>query len=188
MCFSTVIGLAVAGISAGVSAAGASARAEYDEEVAERNAKVNKIQAQQALIRGERDAVRVGREFSQLVGRQRATFASQGFDVSVGDPVRITEETLAVGREEQFLVQYNAQLDAWAATEAAVGAIQAGRTSRFNANIAMASGIVGGARAGLSAGLAVQRALPGRAPTGVGQLTPAPATGGPFAGGATGIA
>ena len=127
------------------SAVGAQAQAGFDKKVAARTAKVHKIQAAQALMRGELDAATVGREFAQLVGRQKAVFAAQGFDVSVGDPERLTEATLAVGRQEQALVQYNAQLDAWAATEAAVGAIMVGKASQFRANIAATTaGISGG--------------------------------------------
>lgn len=101
MCFGAIVG-----------AIGAQAQGGFDQKVAERSAKIHKIQAAQALARGEMDAATVGRQFAELVGRQKAVFASQGFDVSVGDPQRITEATLAVGRQEQALVQYNAQLDA----------------------------------------------------------------------------
>lgn len=129
-----------------VSAIGAQAQGKFEQKVAQRNAKIHKIQATQALARGEMDAATVGREFAQLVGRQKAVFASQGFDVSVGDPERITEATLAIGRQEQALVQYNAQLDAWAATEAAVGAITAGEAARFRANISTVSSSVSAAQ------------------------------------------
>lgn len=145
-------------VTAGVSIAGAQAAADFDKKVAERNAKIHKIQAGQALARGEMDAATVGREFAELVGRQKAVFASQGFDVSVGDPERITEATLAVGRQEQALVQYNAQLDAWAATEAAVGAIQAGKASQFRANISSAAAGVSGVTGIVNAGISFNRA------------------------------
>ena len=159
MCFGQIVG-----------AIGAQKQARFDEQVAERTAKVHKIQAAQAIIGGEMDAARVGREFSQLVGRQRATFASQGFDVSVGDPVRLTEATLAVGRQEQGIVQYNAQLDAWAATEAAVGAIQAGKAARFRGNIAMTAGIVGGITSIGTTALALGRGFGGLNTSSVGKL------------------
>lgn len=155
-----LFGVSVAGsaISTGISIAGAQAQAGFDQKVAQRNAKIHKIQAGQALQRGEMDAATVGREFAQLVGRQKAAFAGQGFDVSAGDPNRLIESTLSLGRQEQALVQYNAQLDAWAATESAVGAIQAGKASQFRANIASTSsaisGVTGIAQAGVNFGRA----------------------------------
>jgi len=176
-----------------VSAIGAQAQGDFDQKVAQRNAKVFKIQAAQALQRGEMDAATVGREFAQLVGRQKAVLASQGFDVSVGDPERITEATLAVGRQEQALVQYNAQLDAWASTEAAVGAITAGEAAQFRANIATTAGVVSGVTGILQAGIGFRQAggfktlFGGRGGGSVGKLTPLPTTGGPFSGGLTGI-
>lgn len=178
MCFGAIVG-----------AIGAQAQAGFDKKVAERTAKIHKIQAAQALVRGEMDAATVGREFAQLVGRQKAVFASQGFDVSVGDPERLTEATLAVGRHEQALVQYNAQLDAWAATEAAIGAIQAGEASQIRANIATATGIVTGITGVAKSAVSFGRAGGfGGGGSSVGQLTPLPATGGPFAGGRRGFA
>lgn len=191
MCFGLLaaglaVGVATSAAGAGISIAGAQAQAGFDKKVAERNAKIHKIQAAQALARGEMDAATVGREFAQLVGRQKAVFASQGFDVSAGDPSRITEETLAVGRQEQALVRYNAQLDAWAATEAAVGAIQAGKASQFRANIASTAAGVRGVTGILQAGISFGRAGGFRSRgTSVGSIT---ATGGPRAGVAPGIA
>lgn len=176
MCFGQVI-----------SAIGAQQQAGFDRKVAERTAKIHKIQAAQALTRGEIDAATVGREFAQLVGRQKAVFASQGFDVSVGDPERITEATLATGRQEQTLVQYNAQLDAWAATEAAAGAIQGGKASQFRANVVSKTAGVSSVAVLVSAAAGIYR---GFRPSGtrVGSITRLPATGGPRAGGLTGIA
>jgi hypothetical protein len=193
MCFGSLFAVAAAGTSfaTGIDITGAKAQTDYDQKVAERNAKIHKMQATQALARGEMDAATVGREFAQLVGRQRATFASQGFDVSVGDPERITEATLDVGRQEQALVQYNAQLDAWAATEAAVGAIQAGKASKFRSDIQTASNVISGVAGIAQAGVSFGRAggfSSFRRSSSVGRLTPLPATGGPFAGGRTGIA
>lgn len=152
------VGLTTSAVSTGISIAGAQAQAGFDQKVAERNAKIHKIQAAQALQRGEMDAATVGREFAQLVGRQKAAFAGQGFDVSAGDPSRLIESTLAVGRQEQALVQYNAQLDAWAATESAVGAIQAGKASQFRANIASTSSAISGVTGIVSAGVNFGRA------------------------------
>lgn len=195
MCFAGAGSLVQAGGSAiggSLSALAAVSQAEYDQKVAERNAKIFKIQAGQALQRGELDAAQIGREFAQLVGRQRATFASQGFDVSAGDPVRLTEATLEVGRQEQFLAQYNAQLDAWAATEAAVGAIQAGELAKFRAQQSKISGIVGGATGGLvsigGAASNINFANIGRSTSFRSTTTRLPATGGPRAGGIGNIA
>ena len=121
MCFAGV----GAGISVATSVLTSTSQSIHGKASAARAAKIAKIQASQALQRGEMDAATVGREFSKLVGRQKAVFASQGFDVSVGDPQRITEETLAVGRNEQALVQYNAQLDAWSLMESAPEGVSA---------------------------------------------------------------
>lgn len=145
MCFGAVLG-------AGLSIASSQIQSGISKKAAARDAKILKIQAAQSLVRGEMDAATVGREFSQLVGRQKAVFASQGFDVSVGDPERIIEDTLAIGRQEQALVQYNAQLDAWAANESAAGAspLIENLQSNIPAASASGSGVPGIASAGSS--------------------------------------
>lgn len=160
MCFGSLFQVAAVGtrLTTGIDFTGTQTQADFDTKVAERNAKIHKIQATQALARGEMDAATVGREFAELVGRQKAVFAAQGFDVSVGDPGRLTEATLAIGRQEQALVQYNAQLDAWAATEAAVGAIVAGEASQFRARISTAASVVSGTSGIVSGGIGFARA------------------------------
>ena len=205
MCFAGAAGAASSGgnvvsgtVSGSVSALMDVGRSEYDQEVAARNAKIFRIQAQQALARGEADAARIGRDFAQLVGRQRATFAATGFDVGAGDPVRITEATLEISQEEQEVARYNAQLDAWAATEAAVGAVQAGKLAKFQGQVSKISGIAGGVTSGFinvggrSGGGGINLAGIGQSRN-VGKIQTRatarlPATGGPFAGGFTEVA
>lgn len=191
MCFGAIIsggqqtGASVSGLISGLAG---KEQADYEAKIAERNAKIFKIQAAQALQRGEMDAAAVGREFAQLVGRQRATFASQGFDVSVGDPERLTDATLAVGRQEQALVQYNAQLDAWAATEAAVGAIQAGKLARIRGQQSKIAGIVNITTGGLVVAGGAASKIDFSKPKLRTTTTRLPATGGPRAGGIGNIA
>ena len=181
--------------SGAVSALMDSKRADYDRKVAYRSAKIFRIQAQQALARGEGDAARIGRDFAQLVGRQRAVLASTGFEVQAGDPVRLTEATLELGREEQAVARYNAHLDAWAATEAAVGAVQAGKLAEFSGQTSKIAGIAGAATSGF-VNVGGRSGGGGINLSGIGNIgkiqtratTRVPATGGPFAGGLTGIA
>jgi hypothetical protein len=130
------------GASAGMFGAGYSAMSsisagKYAKQVAEINAQVGEIQAQDALGRGENAVVKHAMGVRTLVGAQRASLSAQGQDVN--DPstsaVDVQADAAYLSKLDQVTIRNNAAREAWGYRVQAQNAKMQGsiaETSAFN--------------------------------------------------------
>lgn len=114
------LGLVTSAIGVGVEAASArrevqaqNAAAEYNAQVAARNAELENARAVDARVRGELEVQDYRRKVSKLVGQQRATFGASGAVVDTGSPLAVTEDTEATAELDALAIQRNAAREVW---------------------------------------------------------------------------
>lgn len=170
--FTTIaLGLAIAGMATkavgDVKAGNAAKRegeaeqraAESQAQLSEYNAAVADLQARDAVDRGELDASRFRSRTRQLVGEQRAGFASGGIDVGFGSAVDVQADATLLGEMDALTAVSNAKRAAWGfkvegedlrkqaeiQRQEGANAAAAGRARRTSAYIGMAGSLLGGA-------------------------------------------
>lgn len=121
----TAVALAV--VSAGVSAYGASEQAnaakvtaqnnqmalDYQALVDKNNAKIEEYKRADAINRGEEAAQDAMRQRADLIGRQRAALAASGVDATQGSAVDVLATTEFYGQQDVNRIQANAAREAW---------------------------------------------------------------------------
>lgn len=112
-------GLAIAGVSAGLSAYGAykSAKGQrkqlkYDAAVADGNAQYADSLAIDALQRGQVDEGTSRQATAQLKGTQRVSLAARNVDLDEGSALNILADTDTMGNRDALLIRQNADREA----------------------------------------------------------------------------
>lgn len=124
--------LALSAGSAVAGAAGAYQQAQFSKEMANYNAGIAEMNAQDAIRRGNEEAMKVGRQGRQLGGTQRAVMAARGIDVGEGTAADILDQTDFFSLSDQNTVRNNAAREAWNyRARGAVDQAQADSTSPF---------------------------------------------------------
>lgn len=139
------VSLAAAAVGGAVSAYGAysqgqqaKAMAEYQSDVAERNAKISEMQAQDAITRGKQDKSALQQKFNQMRGTGRAAMGGSGLLLDDPDSSGMDWQTDLVDRRQfdEQTIDVNAKKEAWAyKVQGANATAQAGayRASASNA-------------------------------------------------------
>lgn len=96
-----------------MGAVGAYQQAQFSKEMANYNAGLAEMNAQDALRRGNEDAMKVGRQGRQLGGTQRAVMAARGIDIGEGTAADILDQTDFFSISDQNTVRNNAAREAW---------------------------------------------------------------------------
>jgi hypothetical protein len=132
-----VTGLAVAGTL--LSAYGAYQQGKAQEDVANYNAKMNELAADQKVQQGASAADQQRAKIRQILGAQRAAVGASGAVVGEGTSGAIFDQTAALGEQDALQIERNAQLEAWGLRTGAQGkrfegalAAAAGRTGAFS--------------------------------------------------------
>jgi len=110
--------LAVAAMATSAASAYQSSEArkeagKYDAAVSRNNAKVSEWKASEAEDRATDQAMRVGRQTSDLRGKQKAAFAANGLDLGMGSPQAVLDQTDYYGLEDQRTATANGASEAW---------------------------------------------------------------------------
>lgn len=119
--------LALGAGSAALGATSAYQQAQFSKEMANYNAGIAEMNAQDALRRGDEEAMKVGRQGRQLGGTQRAVMAARGVDIGEGTAADILDQTDFFTISDQNTVRNNAAKEAW-------NARAQGRGSRMQAD------------------------------------------------------
>lgn len=111
-------GAAVAGGGIGLYGSAQQARAmrkqgDYQKDMSDFNSDIAKIQARDAIYRGDKEAKQYLKKASTTIGSQRAALAAQGVDVSSGSALDIQEETAGQGALGALTIRNNAWREAW---------------------------------------------------------------------------
>ena len=122
----------------------------YEQQVADYNARLADLAAQDTLRIGQKESARVRREGKQVQGRQRAAYAARGVDVNVGTPSVIQEETRTLSESDQLRIQNNAWREAWGyraeASQLRYQGRMAKQASKFQARQTLLTGVLQGSR------------------------------------------
>jgi hypothetical protein len=105
--------IAIYAAAAALSAYSAYQTAQTNKDIAKHNAEVSEVQAQDALKRGEQEAMDVRRRGAELKSSQRATMAAKGLDLTFGTAGQIQDETDFFTETDAATVRTNARKEAW---------------------------------------------------------------------------
>jgi hypothetical protein len=143
-----------------IALAGGVAKGVADKQAADANAaamKRNATQAEQAasvaLQQGESDASRVQMQGEAIKGQQVAGYAGQGVDVASGSAAQTVLDTAAITGLDREVARNNAQREAWGLQAQGTNLRNAAKDATAAGNMALATGLIGGAGGAASAGL-----------------------------------
>lgn len=136
-------GMAAAG--AGVSAYGQYQQGQAAEKIARNNQIMGEYAAQDALARGEEDAMAVRRKGEQLKGAQRSRMAASGIDLGVGTAAEIQDQTDFFAQQDVATARTNAKRDAWAFRAQGANAAAQGRFAAQQGQLQAFSTLLSGA-------------------------------------------
>lgn len=123
---------AVLGVVGGVQQAqAAKAEGEYAQAVAEENAKIKELQAQQATQIGNIEEERQRRRVRAALATQRATFAASGVDMGSGTALEVLGDTAGMGEADALAIRSNALREAWGFRVGAMDDRAQGRGARM---------------------------------------------------------
>lgn len=129
----STLGIILSGIGTGFSAMGQIRAGNAQAQLAEQNAAVQELKAQDAAARGKEDESRFRSSVRRLIGSQRAGFAAQGVKVDVGSPVDVQADTTYLGELDALTIRLNAARESW-------GYKVAGQDERTRGRIAKQTG------------------------------------------------
>jgi len=89
------------------------AQASYNKMVAEKNARLADLSAEDAIRQGDRDASELQAYGEKIQGAQRAGFAAQGVKVDVGSAKQVQAETAGKVARDVVRIKNNAWKVAW---------------------------------------------------------------------------
>lgn len=102
-----------------------------EEMLANQNARLIELNAEDALFRGRAEAAEVKRRGRYLKGTQRAGFAGQNIDVSTGTAAAIATETDSMAEADALTVSNNAFREAWGYRTEAINERFRGKMARL---------------------------------------------------------
>lgn len=111
----------------------------------EYNAQIAEIRAQDAIEQGDVNLAKHRRQVAAVKGRQVASAAAQGVDVSTGSAANIIEETMILGELDAQVIRRNAEMTAAGLSSQADMSRFGGQSARRNSNIAAGATLIGGA-------------------------------------------
>lgn len=132
---------------------------ESQAQLADYNAAVADLQAQDAVARGAEEESRFRTQVRGAIGAQRAGFAASNIDVGYGSAVDVQADAAYLGELDALTIRTNAKREAWGfniqgedlrrraqiARKEGVYQAQAGQAFRSGAGLAAAGTILGGA-------------------------------------------
>jgi hypothetical protein len=125
------VGMGMSAVSAYGNSRNAKAAYGAQAQVSRNNAQIAEWQAEDAIKRGGRDAMKVRTRANRLKGAQRAGFGANGVDMSTGSALQILSDTEYFGEVDVGTVKDNAGKEAWALRNQAMG---------FNADASLMQG------------------------------------------------
>lgn len=100
----STVATAAGQVSSGIYA---SRVASYRAQVAQQNKQLSHEAGADAIIRGQEDQRRLGRDIAQRVGSQEARMAANNTDITFGSAARTIADTKLIGAEDQATLAEN---------------------------------------------------------------------------------
>jgi hypothetical protein len=128
-------GMAAAQLGSSAMQADAQRRqGKFQEAMSRINERRATLEAEDAMVRGEKEAGRYQKQVNQVIGQQRSGYAAQGVVVSSGTAAAIQEETAKMGAEDVQTIRNNAFREAMGFKSQAQQYGMSGRMARRAAN------------------------------------------------------
>lgn len=129
----TYAALAASALGAGMSAYSSYQSGKNQQKIADYNAKVQEIQAQDARARGGFEANQKRREVAAVLGQQQAQLAANGVETSSGTALTLASDTAWAGEMDAKTIEVNALRAAYGYEQEAVGTRLQGKAAMRNA-------------------------------------------------------
>lgn len=100
-------------VGAGLSASNSRKAGKANQKLADYNAEVAELQADDAILRGEQEEGVHRLKVKGLIGSQRVAFAAGGVDVNSGNAVDVQADTARFGELDALTIRTNAAREAW---------------------------------------------------------------------------
>lgn len=120
-------------VGAGMSAYSSYQSGKSQQKIADYNAKVQEIQAQDARARGGFEANQKRREVAATLGQQQAQLAANGVETSSGTALTLASDTAWAGEMDAKTIEVNALRAAYGYEQEAVGTRLQGKAAMRNA-------------------------------------------------------
>lgn len=113
MCAGPELGIIFGILGGGAKAAGQVSESQSAATAAAYNADVARLQANDAIARGQEDVRRLRQQVAAMIGSQRATFSGQGVMVDTGTPLAVQVDTTEQSERDVITLRNNALREAW---------------------------------------------------------------------------
>lgn len=134
---------------------------QYQENQLNFNSKLAELQAEDATIRGNKEADIKRKQTKQVIASQRAALAAQGIEVNEDTALQIQQDTAGLGAEDVQTIKNNAWREAWGykvqALDYSGQAKYAKNSAKFNSRQTILTGGLSFARDVTSGALAYQK-------------------------------
>lgn len=147
-----------------VSAQATRAQGEYQKRISELNAKTLDAKAEEAIKRGEKDAMTKGQETRRFIGEQKAAMAAGGIDLSSAQATNLLSETETIGAADMANLRSNAWQEAWGFKSEAVSTRGQGEMQNYAAQNTARSTLISGGIDAMSYGLKAGAEYKSKAP------------------------
>ncbi len=105
----------------------------YQKSIANINARFSKLNAQDAIKRGGKEAEQLKKQAKQLIGTQRVNLAAQGIDVESGSALDVQTDTAELAEIDAMTIRNNAWKEAWGYRVQAMNETFSGKYAQLSA-------------------------------------------------------
>lgn len=134
---------AISAASAVFGAYASYAQAQASKKIAQRNADVAGVEAQDALKRGEQNAIEARHRGQVIQGQQRAALSARGLNLSGGTPSDILAQADFFTEGDEATARTNGRKEAWARQSQSVNSQLSADAA--NPGLSLAGGLLSGA-------------------------------------------
>jgi len=86
---------------------------EFQRQQFEFNKRIAETQAEDAIRRGDKDAVALKKSAKRLIGAQRTALAAQGIEIDSGSALDVQMDTAQLAAQDALTIKNNAYREAW---------------------------------------------------------------------------
>ena len=145
MCEPTTIALAASAVGAGVSAYGSYQQGQVAKQVGRNNQIMAEYAAQDAIKRGEQEAINLRRQGDQMRGALRSRMAANGLDLGEGTPAELIDQADFFTQSDIATTRTNAAREAWSYRTQGNNAAAMGDAQASASNLQAFGTLLGGA-------------------------------------------
>lgn len=144
MCEPTTIAMIAMAAGTAVSAKASYDQGQVAKQVARNNAQMADVAAQDAVRRGEEEAMAVQRKGAALKSAQRVNLASKGLDLTYGTAADLQDQTDFFTQSDVATTRDNARREAWNLRARGQQALAIGKADAQNASMQAAGTLLTG--------------------------------------------